>query len=274
MVGAPSVKVKSALDYIEEACRIVADTIMLVGKYMKPGVNTLEIDQIADDYICSRGALPSIKNYQVPWTTIINGKECQLVYKYATCISVNDAVVHGLPSKDCVLQEGDIVSFDCLACKNGYHGDAAYTFGVGVISEEKARLLRVTQEALMLGLEQATGRNKVYAISGAIQKHVEKNGFSCVRELVGHGIGESIHEEPSIPNFIPPLMHRDQYPNVRLRAGQTLAIEPMVNAGKHKVYTDKDGWTVRTVDGKPSAHFEHTVLVQEKEPPIILTLLD
>ncbi len=274
MVGAPSVKVKSALDYIEEACRIVADTISLVARYMKPGMNTLEIDKIADDYICSRGATPSIKNYQVPWTTNINGKQRQLVYQYATCISVNDAVVHGVPSKERILQEGDIVSFDCLAYKNGYHGDSAYTFAIGAISDEKAKLLRVTQEALMLGLEQATGRNKVYAISGAIQKHVEKNGYSCVRELVGHGVGETIHEEPSIPNFIPPLMHREQYPNVRLRPGQALAIEPMVNAGKSKVYTDSDGWTVRTSDGKPSAHFEHTVIVQEKEPPIILTLLD
>jgi methionyl aminopeptidase len=274
MVGAPSVKVKNALDYIEEACRIVADTIMLVSKSMKPGMNTLEIDQIADDYICSRGATPSIKNYQVPWSNNANGKPRYLVYQYATCISVNDAVVHGLPSKDVILKEGDIVSFDCLAYKNGYHGDSAYTFAVGEVDDEKKKLLRVTQEALMLGLEQATGRNKVYSISGAIQKHVEKNGFSCVRELVGHGVGETIHEEPSIPNFIPPLMHRDSYPNTRLYAGQTLAIEPMVNAGKLKVFTDKDGWTVRTSDGKPSAHFEHTVIVQEKEPPIILTLLD
>lgn len=274
MVGAPSVKVKSALDYIEEACRIVADTIMLVSKSMKPGMNTLEIDRIADDYICSRGAKPSIKNYQVPWSNNTNGKPRYLVYQYATCISINDAVVHGLPSKDAILQEGDIVSFDCLAYKNGYHGDSAYTFAIGEIDDEKKKLLRVTQEALMLGLEQASGRNKVYAVSGAIQKHVEKNGFSCVRELVGHGVGETIHEEPSIPNFIPPLMHRESYPNVRLRAGQTLAIEPMVNAGKMKVYTDNDGWTVRTSDGKPSAHFEHTIIVQEKEPPIILTLLD
>lgn len=274
MVGAPSVKVKSALDYIEEACRIVADTIMLVSKSMKPGVATIEIDQIADDYICSRGAKPSIKNYQVPWTNNTNGKPRYLVYQYATCISVNDAVVHGLPSKDAILKEGDIVSFDCLAYKNGYHGDSAYTFAIGEVDEEKTKLMRVTQEALMLGLEQATGRNKVYSISGAIQKHVEKNGFSCVRELVGHGVGETIHEEPSIPNFIPPLMHRESYPNVRLRPGQALAIEPMVNAGKAKVFTDNDGWTVRTSDGKPSAHFEHTIIVQEKEAPIILTLLD
>ena len=273
MVGAPSIQVKKNLYYMEEACRIVAETIGLVGKYMKAGISTLEIDQIAEDYIRTKGATPSLKNYQVPWTNGKNGRGERLVYRYATCISVNDAVVHGVPSKDIVLNDGDIVSFDCLAHKNGYHGDSAHTFAIGRVSEEKEKLLRVTQEALYLGIEQATSRNKVYSISGAIQKHVEKNGFSCVRDLFGHGVGQSIHEEPSIPNFIPPLLHRDHYPNARLQTGQTLAIEPMVNAGKFKVYIDADGWTVRTSDGKPSAHFEHTVLVQEKEPPVILTLL-
>jgi methionyl aminopeptidase len=272
MVGAPSIKVKNAVDYIEDACRIVADTILLAGKYMKPGITTLEIDKIAEDYILSHDAEPSIKNYQVPWSST-SGKPRYLVYQYATCISINDEVVHGLPSSR-ILKDGDIVSFDCLAYKNGFHGDSAYTFGVGTISEENKKLIRVTQESLMLGLEQATGRNKVYNIAGAIQKHVEKHGFTCVRELTGHGIGETIHEEPSIPNFIPPLMHRNQYPNVRLLPGQAIAVEPMINAGKAKVKTDPDGWTIRTFDGSCSAHFEHTIVVQEKEPPIILTLLN
>jgi methionyl aminopeptidase len=261
MEGAPAIKVRNAVDGIEESCRIVVDTLELVGKYIKPGVDTRELDSLAEDFILSRGAEPSFKGYPVK----------NLVYQYALCISVNDEVVHGLPGRH-VLKEGDIVSVDCGAYKNGYHGDSAFTFAVGVISEEKQKLLRVTQEALMLGVEQATGRNKVYQISGAIQRHVEKNGFSVVRELVGHGVGEHLHEDPSIPNFIPPLLHRDQYPNVRLKAGQALAIEPMVNAGKFKVVTDTDGWTIRTADGKPAAHFEHTVIVQERNPPIILTL--
>jgi methionyl aminopeptidase len=263
MLGAPAVKVRNAVDYIEDSCRIVVDTLKVVEKHIKPGVETRELDRIAEEYINSQGAVPSFKGYQVK----------NLVYQYALCISVNDEVVHGLPGKY-ILKEGDIVSVDCGVYKNGYHGDSAYTFKVGSVSEEKEKLLRVTQEALMFGIEQATGRNKVYHISGAIQRHVEKNGFSLVRELVGHGIGASLHEEPSIPNFIPPLLHRDQYPNVRLRAGQALAIEPMVNAGKFHVVVDADGWTIRTADGKPSAHFEHTVIVQEKDPPVILTMLD
>jgi methionyl aminopeptidase len=261
MVGAPAIKVKKAVDFIEESCRIVVDTLELVGKSIKPGVKTRELDNIAEEYIHSRDATPSFKGYLVK----------DLAFQYTLCISVNDAVVHGLPS-NYALQEGDIVSVDCGAYKNGYHGDSAYTFPVGVISEEKAKLLRVTQEALMLGVEQATGRNKVYQISGAVQRYVEKNGFSLVRELVGHGVGESLHEDPSIPNFVPPLLHRDQYPNVKLNVGQALAIEPMVNAGKRDVVTLEDGWTICTADGKPSAHFEHTVIVQEKDPPIILTL--
>lgn len=272
MVGAPSLKVKRAVDYIEESCRIVADTITLVGKYVGVGVTTAELDKIAEDFILSRDAVPSFKGYQVPWQSEVNGKKRYLTYQYASCMSVNDEIVHGLPSNR-KLQEGDILSFDIGVYKNGYHGDSAYTFAVGEISAEAKKLLRVTEESLLLGLEQATGRNKVYAVSGAIQKHVERNGFSCVRELVGHGIGESIHEEPSIPNFIPALLHRDLYPNVRFRPGQAVAIEPMVNAGKAKVSTDEDGWTIRTADGKYSAHFEHTVLIQEKESPIILTLL-
>jgi methionyl aminopeptidase len=272
MVDAPSIKVKNSVDYIEDACRIVADTILLVSKYMKPGITTLEIDTIAEDYILSQDAEPSIKNYQVPWSSNGSGKPRYLIYQYATCVSVNDEVVHGLPSSR-VLNNGDIVSFDCLAYKNGFHGDSAYTFAIGEISEQNKKLIRVTEEALMLGIEQATGRNKIYTVAGAIQKHVEKNGFSCVRELTGHGIGETVHEEPSIPNFIPPLLHRSQYPNMRFYPGQAIAIEPMVNAGKAKVKTDPDGWTIRTNDGSCSAHFEHTMIVQEKDPPIVLTLL-
>jgi methionyl aminopeptidase len=258
---APAIKIKHAVDYIEESCRIVVETIELVGKHLAPGITTKELDAIGEDHIRSRGATPSFKGYPVG----------DLICQYALLISVNDAVVHGLPSDE-VVQPGDVVTVDCGAYKNGYHGDSAFTFAVGAVSEEKQKLLRVAQEALMPGVEQATSRNKVYHISGAIQRHVEKNGFSLVRELSGHGIGAALHEEPSIPNFIPPLLKRDLFPNVRLQAGQALAIEPMVNAGRAQVYTDSDGWTIRTRDGKPAAHFEHTVVVQEHGSPIILTL--
>lgn len=260
-MDSPAIKIRHAVDYIEESCRIVVGTLHEVSKYIKVGVTTLELDVIAEDYIRSHNAVPSFKGY------VVNN----LAYQYSLCISINDEVVHGLPNKNRKLQEGDIVSIDCGVYKNGYHGDSAYTFPVGDVSGEKKKLLEVTEQSLYLGIEQAIARNKVYHISGAIQRHVEKNGFTCVRDLVGHGVGKDLHEEPSIPNFIPPLLHRDLFPNSRLKVGQTLAIEPMVNAGKYKVVTDVDGWTIKTSDGKPSAHFEHTIVVQEQGNPIILT---
>ncbi len=257
---AVAVHTTTELHLLEAACRVVAGTFEVVAKYIEPGRETRELDQIAEDYIRSQGAEPAFKGYRVG----------NLVYPYTLCISVNDAVVHGLPGPY-RLQEGDIVSIDCGCKKDGYYGDAAYTFAVGEISEEKQRLLAVTEAALWKGIAQAVSRNKVYHISRAIQEYVEAHGFSVVRELVGHGIGRRLHDDPPIPNFVPPLLHRSQFPNVKLRAGQALAIEPMVNAGAPDVKTDPDGWTIRTVDGKPSAHFEHTVVVQDKEP-LVLTL--
>ncbi len=248
------------LHLLEAACRVVAGTFEMLAKYIEPGRQTLELDRIAEDYIRSHQAEPAFKGYKVG----------NLIYPYTLCISVNDAVVHGLPGTY-RLQEGDIVSIDCGCRKAGFYGDAAYTFAVGKISEEKQRLLDVTEKALWRGIEQAVSRHKVYHISRAIQEYVEAHGFSVVRELVGHGIGRRLHDDPPIPNFVPPLLHRSQFPNVKLRAGQALAIEPMVNAGTPDVRTDADGWTIRTADGKPSAHFEHTVVVQDKEP-LVLTL--
>ncbi|MFM8456695.1 MAG: type I methionyl aminopeptidase, partial [Ignavibacteria bacterium] len=170
-------------------------------------------------------------------------------------------------------KDGDIVSIDCGVQYNGYFGDSAYTFSVGTITDETERLLRTTQESLDLAVQQAIARNKVYDIARAVQTHVEKNGFSVVRQLVGHGIGKQLHEDPAIPNFVPPLLQRSYYPNAKLQRGKTIAIEPMVNIGTHNVKTLSDGWTVITADKKPSAHFEHTVLVEEGKP-IILTLMD
>ena len=258
MSQAPAVKIASDIDYIEASARIVADTLTLVGKQIKAGVKTIELEKIAEDFILSRGGRPAFKGYRVG----------ALVFPYCLCISVEDEVVHGMPG-DVELQEGQIVSVDCGVEKDGFFGDSARTFAVGAISEEKQRLLDVTKESLYLGLAQAVARKKVYNIAGAVQRHVEKNGFSVVRDLVGHGIGRRLHEEPALPNFVPPLLHRAQYPNVKLRVGQALAIEPMVNIGTANVTTDDDGWTVRSADRKPSAHFEHTVIVQEREPLIL-----
>lgn len=247
---------------LEAACRIVADTFSHLRQFIKPGVTTIELDAIAEDYIRSHGAEPAFKGYDV------DGK----IFAYTLCISIDEEVVHGMPGTR-KLKEGQIISVDCGAQKDGWFGDSAYTYPVGEISTDKQRLLTVTQEALALGIEQAVDGNKVYEIGRAIQAHVEKNGFSVVRELVGHGIGQHLHEEPPVPNFVPGLLHRSQYPNVKLTTGMALAIEPMVNMGSFHVHTASDEWTVYAADGKPSAHFEHTVLIDGKTPRI-LTLMN
>lgn len=247
---------------LEAACRIVADTFTHLRQFIKPGVTTLELDTIAEDFIRSHGADPAFKGYDV------DGK----IFPYTLCISIDEEVVHGLPGSR-KLKEGQIISVDCGAQKDGWFGDSAYTYPVGEISTDKQRLLTVTQEALALGIEQAVDGNKVYEIGRAVQAHVEKNGFSVVRELVGHGIGQHLHEEPPVPNFVPGLLHRSQYPNVKLASGMALAIEPMVNMGSFHVHTASDGWTVYAADGKSSAHFEHTILI-DGATPRILTLMN
>ena len=247
---------------IEAASRVVAETLSLVGKHIKPGVTTRELDAIAEDHIRTRGGRPAFKGY------VVDGRE----FPATLCVSIDEEVVHGMPGSR-ALKEGQIVSVDCGVEMDGFFGDSAYTFGVGEISTDKQRLLDATQEALMLGIEQAVEGNRIYDISKAIQTHVEKQGFSIVRELVGHGIGQHLHEEPPIPNFVPGLLHRSRYPNAKLRNGMALAIEPMVNMGMFQVHTASDGWTVYTADGKPSAHFEHTVVIDGNRP-LILTMMD
>ena len=241
---------------IEKACRIVAETFIELEKYLKSDTETIEIDRIAEDFIRTKGAVPAFKGYHG--------------FPYTLCISINDEVVHGMPGNR-KIKVGDIVSIDCGAQLNGYFGDSANTYPIGEISDLKAKLLRVTSEALYKGIEQARNNNKVYDISRAVQTHCEKEGFSLTRELVGHGIGKKLHEEPAIPNFVPPLLHRADYPNVKLTNGMAIAIEPMVHAGTYHVFTEDDGWTVKTKDGKPAAHFEHTVIVNDNKA-IILTL--
>lgn len=228
------------LELMREAGRIVADTHRLLAQAIKPGVTTKELDQIAEKYIRSQGATPSFKGY--------NG------FPGSICASVNEQLVHGIPDGR-KLKEGDIISIDIGAQYQGYHGDSAWTYGVGKISDEVKRLLEVTEQSLYCGLAEAKPDARLYTLSHAIQVCIEEAGFSVVREYVGHGIGKDLHEEPQIPNYGLP----DKGP--RLKPGMVLAIEPMVNAGQRYVKTLEDDWTVVTVDGSLCAHFEHTIAI-------------
>ncbi len=258
----PYIKTNAEVIALEKACRIVAETFNTIAKYMKPGVSTLLLDKIAEDYILSHNAKPAFKGYKVDRKAFPN----------TLCISINEEVVHGIPSER-QLQEGDIVSVDCGAEIGGYFGDSAVTYAIGAISREKQMLMKVTEEALFKGIEQAIDGNKLYDVSKAIQSHAESNGFSLTRELVGHGIGKELHEEPAVPNFVPPLLQRKRFPNVKLLSNMAIAIEPMVHAGRQQVKTLRDGWTYVTADGSPAAHFEHTVII-DKGKANILTLRD
>lgn len=247
------IKTPREIELIRESSQIVAEVLALLGSRIKPGVHTKELDEIAERFIRSRGATPAFKGYSHDQSN---------PFPASICISIDDVVVHGIPNGR-VLEEGQIVSIDVGVRKNGYYGDGARTFPVGRISEEKQRLLRVTEESLYKGIEQAIAGNHIHDVSFAVQKYVEAHGYSVVRDLVGHGVGRHLHEEPAIPNFGEPGT------GVKLKEGMVLAIEPMVNAGTYKVEVDDDGWTVRTADGKPSAHFEHTVVVRKGEPEIL-----
>ncbi|MFC1572975.1 type I methionyl aminopeptidase [Candidatus Eisenbacteria bacterium] len=238
------------VDKIAESARIVAGALRLVKREAKEGVTTKELDTKVEAFIRSEGATPSFKGYRG--------------FPASTCISVNDVVVHGIPSEQ-TLRGGDVVSIDVGAYKDGYHGDGAWTFPVGEICDEATRLLEVTREALHQGIDRARPGSRLGQISNAIQRHVESNGFSVVRMLVGHGIGTELHEEPQVPNF----GSAQQGPT--LAPGMVLAIEPMVNMGGYEVYTQKDGWTVVTQDSSLSAHFEHTVVITENGPRILTT---
>jgi methionyl aminopeptidase len=236
------------IEKIAQACLIVAKTIKAVEKMVRPGLTTLEIENFADDFIRLHGGLPAFKGYRG--------------YPASICTSVNNEVIHGIPSKR-VLKEGDILGIDLGVYKDGFYGDGAVTVPVGEIGPDLQKLIRVTEEALYASIENARVGNRVSDISYSIQKHVESHGFSVVRSFVGHGIGRQLHEEPQIPNFGPPGR------GPRLREGMTLAIETMVNAGGYEVFILDDGWTAVTVDGKPSAHFEHTVLVALDGPRVL-----
>ena len=240
------ITIKSAreIDTMAEAGRIVAETLALVGSRAVPGISTGELDEIAEDFIRSHpGARPSFKGlYDFP---------------ASLCTSINQEIVHGIPSRRRMVREGDLLSVDCGVCVDGLHADSALTVAVGTISEDAERLLRVTREALEAGVRQAIIGNHVGDIGFAVQRLAETAGFSVVRELVGHGIGTSFHEEPQVPNFGTPGR------GPRLAAGMTIAIEPMVNVGRPDIRTLSDRWTVVTADGSLSAHFEHTVAITE-----------
>ncbi len=243
-----TLKSKAEVACIEAACRIVGDILEFLEAKIKPGVTTLELDNLAGDYIGQRGAVSAFKGYKG--------------FPANICTSVNDVIVHGIPGRQ-VLKDGDIISVDVGVKLNGYYGDAAITFPVGKISQEAKRLLAVAEGALYEGISKASADNRLYDISSAIQKYAESNGFSVVREFVGHGIGSKMHEDPQIPNF------GEAGTGPRLKPGMVFAIEPMVNSGTYKAEVLEDGWTAVTKDRRLSAHFEHTIYVGEGGPEIL-----
>jgi methionyl aminopeptidase len=242
-------KTREEVERIRECNIIIAEALKYIGKFVREGVSTWELDKEIESFIVKRNAQPSFKGlYGFP---------------AATCISVQDEVVHGIPSKKRKLRAGEIVGIDVGVEMNGFYGDSAYTFAVGQINQEVEKLLKVTEESLYLGIAQSLANHKVGDIGHAIQKHVEQNNFSVVRELVGHGVGKKPHEDPQIPNFGLP----DK--GVVLKTGMVIAIEPMVNLGSHQVYFADDEWTVKTTDGSVSAHFEHSIALTDNGPDIL-----
>lgn len=240
---------------MRESCAIAATVLQRLKERVQPGISTYDLDQAARDLIAQYGARSACHGYQI-------GSRRYPAY---SCISVNEEVVHGIGTLKRILREGDIVSLDVVVEFNGYVGDNAYTVGVGQVPARVAELLRVSREALDLGIQQAVVGKRIGDISEVIQTFIESHGFGVVREMVGHGVGVSMHEEPQIPNFL----DRKKSKTDLIRPGMTLAIEPMVTLGGHKTKTLTDGWTVVTADGAPSAHFEHTVLTTEKGPEIL-----
>lgn len=237
------------IELMRQSALLVSQTLAEVAKILKPGITTLSIDNLIADIIRGYNAVPSFLNF--------NG------YPFNSCISVNDVVVHGFPNKS-ELKEGDLVSIDIGVYKNGFHGDHAYTFLLGKPADEVLQLVRATKESLYKGIEKAVAGNRIGDISFVIQEHTErKYGYGVVRELVGHGLGRSMHEDPQVPNY------GRRGTGAKMKEGLVLAIEPMINLGKKEVFTDKDGWTVRTSDGKPSVHFEHDVCIQKSKADIL-----
>ena len=244
-----NVKSLNEIEIMRVACRLTGETLKLLEESIKPGITTAELDRIAESYLKKNSAKASFKNY--------NG------YPASICASVNNQVIHGIPSNKTVLKEGDIISIDFGACYKGYHGDAARTFAVGKISADAEKLIKVTKDCFFKGLEYCRAGNRVSDISNAVQVCAETEGYGVVRDYVGHGIGSSLHEGPEIPNFGNPGR------GPRLISGMTIAVEPMINMGDYEVDVLSDGWTVVTSDGCLSAHYENTVLITKDEPEVL-----
>ena len=241
-------KTNEEIELIRESSLLVAKTLAEVAKAIRPGITTLELDRIAEEFVRDHGGVPAFLNY--------NG------FPNSACISVNAQVVHGIPNK-AELKDGDICSVDFGVVKNGFFGDSAYTFAIGEVADETLRLLKVTRESLLKGIGKAVAGNRLGDISASIQEYAEENGFSVVRELVGHGIGRHLHEKPEVPNY------GKRGSGLVLKEGLVIAIEPMINMGGKAVVHESDGWTVRTADRKPSAHFEHTVAIRRGNADIL-----
>ena len=250
-------KSREEVELIRESSLLVGKTLGELAKHIKPGVSTLHLDRIAEEYIRAHGGIPAFKDYDAHFG--------ESPFPYSLCTSVNEEVVHGMPSQHRILKEGDIISVDCGVLMNDYYGDSAYTFAVGEISEKKRRLMEVTKASLYQGLEKAVAGNRMGEISHAIQRHAESFGFSIVREMVGHGLGKELHEAPEVPNY------GRRRSGMRLKEGMVLAIEPMINFGKRHIQIASDGWTVYAIDRLPSAHYEHCVLVGKEKAEILTT---
>ena len=247
-------KTEDEIELMRQANQLVGKTLGELAKHIKPGVTTLQLDKVADEFIRDHHAVPTFKGFPNPY----GGP-----FPASICTSVNDCVVHGLPSKDTVLKDGDIISIDCGTLLNGFNGDSAYTFRVGEVSDEVDKLLRITRASLYKGIEAATSGKHIGDISYAVQSYCEAQGYGIVRELTGHGIGREMHEDPQVPNY------GKRGNGVMLKATMCIAIEPMITMGKRDIYLKPDRWSVCTRDGKPAAHFEHTIVVRRGQSEIL-----
>lgn len=246
-----SIKSKAEIELMREAGRILAITHEELRKQVKPGMSTYEVNRIGEEVIRSFGCIPSFLNYHG--------------YPASICVSVNEEVVHGIPSKNRIIQDDDIVSLDVGVIYKGFHSDAARTLVMPEVSEEVKKLVEVTRQSFFAGIKQAVAGNHVRDIGRAVQEYAESHGYSVVRDLIGHGVGTKLHEDPEVPNFVTPRR------GVKLRPGMTIAVEPMINLGEYDVYWEDDDWTVVAEDGLPSAHYENTILITEGEPEILST---
>ncbi len=254
-----TIKSKKEIEFMRDVCKVVALTYQELEQKIKPGMSTWELDQIAEKKMRSLGAIPAEKGYDI-------GIRGIPPFPASICVSINDEIIHGIPSKNRIIQEGDLVSVDTVALKNGYNGDAARTFIVGKASKDAERLVKVTKQAFFEGIQYAKAGNRIGDVCHAIGEYVHSQGYSVIREFQGHGIGKEMHEDPGIPNY------GKAGRGIRLEPGMTLAIEPMVIAGKPNILELDDGWTIITEDGSLAAHYENTILITEKEPEILTIL--